>query len=179
MPGVIHTPPRNRDRKGVRWRNGTAWKFVLHTTDSGYRPNSGGADNYHGHQSCPHFEINEDSIEQYLPLTVGPYVLTGETPEWGTGRTRDSGRDCVERRQRSERVSGDPAEYRRSPNVHPTADRPETLLADVHGRHGHGMASAYNLADRGTPGTADRAARRGLGTQPRTLGQLGRRVLAG
>lgn len=56
---------------------------------------------------------------------------------------------------------------------------PETLLADVHGRHGHGMASAYNLADRGTPGTADRAARRGLGTQPRTLGQLGRRVLAG
>lgn len=83
MPGAVHTPPHNRS--GLTWRPGTAWKLVLHTTESGYRRNGGGRSNYHGHQSYPHAEISEDAIEQYLPLSVGAYALAGSTDRWGAG----------------------------------------------------------------------------------------------
>lgn len=85
MPDVIHTPPNNQNRAGLDWLDGTAWKLVLHTTESGYRRSQGGPVNYHGHQSYPHFEVSEEAIEQYLPITVGAYALAASTSEYGAG----------------------------------------------------------------------------------------------
>lgn len=82
MPDVIHTPPNSR--AGLNWVEGTAWKQVWHTTESNYRRSQGGRVNYHGHQSYPHFEVSEDAIEQYLPITVGAYALAASS-EWGIG----------------------------------------------------------------------------------------------
>lgn len=83
MPDVIRTPPNSR--AGLDWVDGTAWKLLLHTTESNYRRSQGGRVNYHGHQSYPHFEVSEEAIEQYLPITVGAYALAPTTSEYGYG----------------------------------------------------------------------------------------------
>lgn len=83
MPDAIHTPPLSRS--GLDWVAGTAWKLLLHTTESNYRRNQGGRSNYHGHQSYPHFEVSEEAIEQYLPITVGAYALAASTSAYGYG----------------------------------------------------------------------------------------------
>lgn len=83
MPDAIHTPPNSRE--GLDWVGNTNWKLLLHTTESGYRRNPGGRSNYHGHQSYPHFEVSEEAIEQYLPITVGAYALAPSTAEYGYG----------------------------------------------------------------------------------------------
>ena len=83
MPGVMRTPPDGR--AGLDWVDGPAWKMLWHTTESNYRRNSGGPKNYHGHQDYPHFEISEEAIEQYLPITVGAYALAPATDEHGIG----------------------------------------------------------------------------------------------
>lgn len=83
MPNVLHTPPNSR--QGLAWVEGTAWKLLLHTTESNYRRSQGGRVNYHGHQSYPHFEVSEDAIEQYLPITVGAYALAASTDKYGYG----------------------------------------------------------------------------------------------
>lgn len=83
MPDVLHTPPNSR--AGLDWVGGTAWKLLLHTTESNYRRSQGGRTNYHGHQSYPHFEVSEEAIEQYLPITVGAYALAGSTSQYGYG----------------------------------------------------------------------------------------------
>lgn len=83
MPGAIRTPPRGR--AGLAWVDATAWKLLLHTTESDYRRNAGGRENYHGHQGYPHFEVSEEAIEQYLPITVGAYALAAATDTYGYG----------------------------------------------------------------------------------------------
>jgi len=83
MSGATRTPPQSRS--GLAWEGQSAWKMVWHTTESSYRRNGGGATNYHGHQSYPHFEISETGIEQYLPITVGAYALAPATTEHGIG----------------------------------------------------------------------------------------------
>lgn len=83
MPGIMHTPPDSR--QGLDWVDWAAWKMVWHTTESNYRRNPGGGKHYHGHQSYPHFEISEDAIEQYLPITVGAYALAPASEAHGIG----------------------------------------------------------------------------------------------
>ncbi len=50
------------------------WKVCLHTTEGG--GNQGGAASYHGHQSYPHFEVQDGvPITQFFPIDVAAKAL--------------------------------------------------------------------------------------------------------
>ncbi len=70
-PRARHLEPVNTSP--VPFRGNYPYRIVLHTTEGGR--NGGGASNYHGHQSYPHFECHEDGFDQYFPLDTGSRAL--------------------------------------------------------------------------------------------------------
>lgn len=93
MPGAKIVRPRNTSAPS--FVGPVRWKVCIHTTES-TRGNQGGSQNYHGHQSYPHFEVEVGKgITQFFPLDVAGKALANDNRPGETNRAYVIQIECV------------------------------------------------------------------------------------